>query len=81
MDAALSSFSNLTHNVRSTTTPVFAAREVAITDWKLTELMAQFSCVVNPNSTQPGILRIIMMPDLIWLGLYAVQSSEFSKYM
>ncbi|CEJ59654.1 hypothetical protein PMG11_08270 [Penicillium brasilianum] len=41
-------------------------------DWAIDELAAQLVCVINVNSPDALILRIIVTPDFIWLGFHAV---------
>lgn len=38
--------------------------------WDITELLGHLVCVVNPGSAQAWILRIILAPEFIWMGLH-----------
>lgn len=38
--------------------------------WDISELLGHLVCVVNPGSAQAWILRIILGPEFIWLGLH-----------
>jgi hypothetical protein len=48
-------------------------------DWAIDELAAQLVCVVNANSPESLILRILVTPEFLWLGLHAVPLSVASK--
>lgn len=40
--------------------------------WDISELLGHLVCVVNPGSAQAWILRIILAPEFIWMGLHQV---------
>jgi hypothetical protein len=45
-------------------------RSIAVIAWELNELTGHVVCVVDPCSTAPWFLRIVLMPDFVFLGLY-----------
>lgn len=45
-------------------------RSLAVIAWELDELTGHVVCVVDPCSTAPWFLRIVITPDFVFLGLY-----------
>ncbi|KAJ5895873.1 uncharacterized protein N7473_005272, partial [Penicillium subrubescens] len=45
-------------------------KSIAVVAWELTELMGHVVCVVDPCSATPWFLRIVLMPDFLFLGLH-----------
>ncbi|CEJ59653.1 hypothetical protein PMG11_08269 [Penicillium brasilianum] len=45
-------------------------RSLAVIAWELNELTGNVVCVVDPCSTAPWFLRVVITPDFVFLGLY-----------
>lgn len=43
---------------------------IAVMDWRLDMLMAHLECVINPGTMRAWVLRVVLAPDFIWLGLH-----------
>ncbi|KAF3400151.1 hypothetical protein F1880_008130 [Penicillium rolfsii] len=48
---------------------------IIITHSSLGQLGAQLFCLVDPHGQQPWVLRILVTPEWLWLGLHAIQAS------
>lgn len=38
--------------------------------WDISELLGHLVCVVNPGSAQAWILRLVLAPECLWMGLH-----------
>lgn len=47
--------------------------------WDINELMGHLVCVIDPGSPHAWILRIVLAPDFIWLGLHFVGTECHGK--
>lgn len=43
---------------------------IPVMDWHVDNLMAHLVCVINPGSPWTWVLRVVLAPDFIWLGLH-----------
>lgn len=43
---------------------------IVVLAWDINELLGHLVCVIDPESPHAWILRIVLAPDFLWLGLH-----------